>query len=149
MKTKTKWSVLLVVALAVTMFAQTDTKQVPAYHQVPPSKTEKLPAILPASERGAPAFQRDYQDHAYELAAKIPKVIYQLPCYCYCDRSVGHKSLHSCYESAHAAHCAACMKELYFAYEETKKGKTPAQIRAAIIKGDWEKIDLNTAAQIQ
>jgi Protein of unknown function with PCYCGC motif len=143
------WTLSLAAVLAgATLFAQTDAKQIPAYHPAPPPKGEKLPPILPESERGAPAFTRDFQDHAYELAAKIPKVIYQLPCYCYCDRSVGHKSLHSCYESAHAAHCSACMKELYFAYTETKRGRTPAQIRAAIEKGDWEKIDLNTAAQI-
>ena len=146
---KTFWSLLLLAMLAITLFAQTDAKEVPAYHAAPPPKTAKLPPILPKEERGGPVFQRDYQDHAYELAAKIPNVIYQLPCYCYCDRTVGHKSLHSCYESTHAAHCAACMKELYFAYAETKKGKTPAQIRAAIIKGDWEKIDLNSAAEIQ
>jgi hypothetical protein len=146
---KTIWSLLFTALLAATLFAETDAAQVPAYHPAPPPKTAKLPPILPADQRGAPAFQHDYQDHAYELAAKIPNVIYQLPCYCYCDRSVGHKSLHSCYESAHAAHCAACLKELYFAYTETKKGKTPAQIRAAIMKGDWEKIDLSSAAQIQ
>lgn len=146
---KTKWSLLLIAVLGVTLFAQTDASQVPAFHASPPPKGAKLPPILPKDQRGAPAFQRDFQDHAYELAAKIPNVIYQLPCYCYCDRTVGHKSLHSCYESAHAAHCSACLKELYFAYEETKAGKTPAQIRAAIEKGDWEKIDLNTAAQIE
>ncbi|HVZ16824.1 MAG TPA: CYCXC family (seleno)protein [Terriglobales bacterium] len=146
---KKLFGVLFVLALGLTMFAQSDSNPVPAYHKAPPSKTETLPAILPAGERIGPAFQHDYQDHAYELAAKIPKVIYQLPCYCYCDRSVGHKSLHSCYESSHAAHCAACLKELYFAYTETKKGKTPAQIRAAIMKGDWEQIDLASAAAIK
>jgi len=146
---KTIWSLLLMAVLAITLFAETDASQVPAFHPAPPPKSVKLPPILPKEERGAPVFQRDYQEHAYELAAKIPNVIYQLPCYCYCDRSVGHKSLHSCYESAHAAHCGACMKELYFAYSETKKGKTPAQIRAAIIKGDWEKIDLSSAAEMQ
>jgi hypothetical protein len=41
------------------------------------------------------------------------------------------------------------LKELYFAYAETRKGKTPAQIRAAIVKGDWEQVDLTTAAQVQ
>jgi len=142
-------SPVFVLALGLAVFAQSDSNQVPAYHQAPPAKTEKLPPIMPQGERIGPAFQHDYQDHAYELAAKIPKVIYQIPCYCYCDRTVGHKSLHSCYESAHAAHCSACLKELYFAYTETKAGKTPAQIRAAIIKGDWEKIDLASAAQIQ
>jgi Protein of unknown function with PCYCGC motif len=143
------WSLLLVGMLALTMFAQTDASQVPAFHSTPPPKTDKLPPILAQSERTAPAFTHDYQDHAYELAAKIPNVIYQLPCYCYCDRAVGHKSLHSCYESAHGAHCSTCLKELYFAYLETKKGKTPAQIRAAIIKGDWEQIDLTKASEIE
>lgn len=146
---KTMWSLLLTAVIAVTLFAQTDTSPIPAYHAAPPPKDVKLPPILPKEERLGPAFARDYQDHAYELAAKIPNVIYQLPCYCYCDRSVGHKSLHSCYESAHAAHCSSCLKELYFAYTETKKGKTPAQIRAAIIKGDWQQIDLNKAAEIE
>lgn len=144
-----RWSLLLMATLGLTMFAQSDANQVPAFHQAPPAKTEKLAPIMPQGERIGPAFQHDYQDHAYELAAKIPKVIYQLPCYCYCDRTVGHKSLHSCFESAHAAHCSACLKELYFAYSETKNGKTPAQIRAAIIKGDWEKIELTSAAEIQ
>lgn len=146
---KVTWSLLLTGMLALTLFAQTDASQVPAYHPAPPPKGEKLPSILPDTERIGPAFSHDYQEHAYVLASKIQKVIYQLPCYCYCDRSVGHKSLHSCYESTHAAHCAACMKELYFAYMETKKGKTPAQIRAAIIKGDWEQVDLAKAAQIE
>lgn len=145
---KTLWSLALTAMLAVTLFAQTDAHPVPAFHKSPPVKGQELPPIMPASERIGAAFTHDYQDHAYELAAKIPKVIYQLPCYCYCDREVGHKSLHSCYEGTHAARCAVCLKELYFAYSETKNGKTPAQIRAAIVKGDWDKIDLATAAQI-
>ncbi len=145
---KTFWSLGLTALLAVTLFAQTDASQVPAFHKAPPAKGEKLPAILPASERTGPVFTHDYQDHAYDLAAKIPKVIYQLPCYCYCDREVGHKSLHSCFEGTHAARCGVCLKELYFAYNQTKQGKTPAQIRAAIEKGEWQQIDLTTGAQI-
>jgi hypothetical protein len=146
---KKLWSTLFVLALGLTLSAQSDTNEVPSYHKVAPTKSANLPPIMPQGERIGSAFQHDYQEHAYELAAKIPKVIYQLPCYCYCDRTVGHKSLHSCYESAHAAHCSACLKELYYAYTETKKGKTPAQIRAAIVKGDWEKIDLTSAAEIR
>ncbi len=141
---KTAWSLLFVLVIALTLFAQSD---VPAYHKTPPAKGEKLSPILPREQLWGPAFQRDYQIHAYELASKIPNVIYQLPCYCYCDR-IGHGSLRSCYESTHAAHCSACMKELYFAYQQNKKGKTAAQIRAAIEKGEWENVNLETAAQI-
>ncbi len=143
---KTLFGLLLVFVICITLFAQSDSN-VPAYHKTPPSKAEKLAPILPREQLWGPAFQRDYQIHAYELASRIPNVIYQLPCYCYCDR-IGHGSLRSCYESTHAAHCAACMKELYFAYQQHKKGKTAAQIRAAIEKGDWEGVNLETAASI-
>jgi hypothetical protein len=61
---------------------------------------------------------------------------------------MGHNSLHSCYESDHAAHCGACLKELYFSYAEHKKGKSAKQIRQAIIRGDWQKVDLQGATAI-
>jgi hypothetical protein len=144
---KMVWGLLLVLVLGITLFAQGDSNQVPAYHKGAPQKGAKLPPILPREQLWGPSFQRDYQIHAYELASKIPGVIYQLPCYCYCDR-IGHGSLRSCYESTHAAHCSACLKELYFAYQQKKKGKTAAQIRAAIEKGQWETVDLETAAAI-
>ena len=140
------WPLLWVTLIAIAMFGQGD---VPAYHTAPPAKGAKLPAILPAPERWGPSFRYPVQLRAYEVAEKIPKVLYQQPCYCHCDRSVGHTSLHSCYESTHAAHCDACMKEAFYAYQMTKQKKTPAQIRQGIIRGEWEKIDLETAAAIQ
>lgn len=102
--------------------------------------------ILPADQRVGELFSQPYQVRAYQLASKIPGVLNQLPCYCYCER-IGHKSLHTCYESDHGAHCAICMKEVFYAYEQTKLGKTPAQVRAGIIKGDWKSIDLDDAAK--
>ena len=36
------------------------------------------------------------------------------------------------------------MKEVYYAYQQTKLKKTPAQIRDGIIKGDWKAIDLGS-----
>jgi hypothetical protein len=137
--------ILAVVALAaITTSAQ--WLDVPAYHQAPPKKSEKLPPILGGLDLGGPNFKNSFQVRAYELAAKIPAVIYQQPCYCRCDRSVGHQSLHSCFESTHGAHCAACMKELFYTYQQHKAGKTAAQIRDGIIKGEWEKLDLQAAA---
>jgi hypothetical protein len=85
--------------------------------------------------------------HAYELAAKIPNVIHQQPCYCYCDR-MGHNSLHSCFENTHGAQCATCLKELYYSYQQHQKGKTATQIRAGIVKGEWKQVDLQAAASI-
>ncbi len=130
-------------ALAVMAFAQGD--HVPAYNTAPPKSGEVKP-IMPEDQRVGELFSQPYQVRAYQLAAKIPGVINQLPCYCYCER-IGHKSLHTCYESAHGAHCGICMKEVFYAYEQTKLGKKPAQIRAGIIQGDWKSIDLDEAAK--
>ncbi len=118
---------------------------IPAYNAGPPPKGTKLPPILATSELWGADAQNVYQRHAYELAARIPNVLHQQPCYCYCDR-MGHNSLHSCFEGTHGAQCATCLKELYYSYQQHKNGKTAAQIRAGIIKGEWKKIDLLAAS---
>jgi hypothetical protein len=140
---------LLVAIFAVTAPSATteDQREIPAYNAAPPPKGTKLPRILTKADLGGADAQYPYQTHAYELAAKIPSVLHQQPCYCYCDR-MGHNSLHSCFEGTHGAECATCLKELYYSYVQHKKGKTAAQIRAGIIKGEWRQIDLNSAAEI-
>lgn len=118
---------------------------VPAYNAGPPPKGAKLPPILGKDQLWAENAQFPYQTHAYDLAAKIPAVLHQQPCYCYCDR-MGHNSLHSCFESTHGARCDICLKELYYAYSESHKGKTASQIRKGIMQGGWRQVDLETAA---
>lgn len=144
----------MVLLLTMTMSVQWSSSQedegenrVPAYNAAPPAKGTKLPAILSKDQLWGDNAQYPYQTHAYELAAKIPNVIHQQPCYCYCDR-MGHNSLHSCFEGTHGAQCGTCLKELYYSYVEHKKGKTAAQIRSGIIKGEWRQIDLRTAEAI-
>lgn len=120
---------------------------VPAYNAGPPAKGTKLPPILTKEQLWGENAQFPYQTHAYELAAKIPVVLHQQPCYCYCDR-MGHNSLHSCFENTHGARCDVCLKELYYSYSEHKKGKTAAQIRKGIMTGQWKQVSLETAAAI-
>jgi hypothetical protein len=145
--------VSVVLFFAVTMVSapwlQSEADEgVPHFHDGPPGKGTELPSILTPDQLVGSNAQFPYQTHAYELAAKIPKVIYQQPCYCYCDRSMGHKSLHSCFSGTHGAECGTCLKELYYTYTMHKQGKTARQIRAGIINGDWKLIDLTTAASI-
>jgi hypothetical protein len=120
---------------------------IPAYNAGPPAKGAKLPAILTTDQLWGADAQNRYQTHAYELAAKIPAVLHQQPCYCYCDR-IGHNSLHSCFEGTHGARCSTCLKELYYSYQQNKAGKTATQIRAGIMKGEYKQIDLESAAAI-
>ena len=144
---------LALLFLAVTFVSapwlQSDEQGVPHFNPAPPAKGEKLPPILTRDQLWGDNAQYPYQLHAYEVAAKIPEVIYQQPCYCYCDRGMGHNSLHSCFAGTHGAECGTCLKELYYSYQMHKQGKTARQIRTGIIKGEWKQIDLTSAATIQ
>ena len=144
-------SVAFLFLVTLTMSAQwtapTEQGGVPAYNAGPPPKGTKLPAILGKDQLWGADAQYPYQTHAYELASKIPNVLHQQPCYCYCDR-MGHNSLHSCFESTHGAQCSVCLKEVYYSYHQHQKHKTAAQIRTGIIKGEWKQVDLESAAAI-
>lgn len=104
----------------------TETSEVPAHYDAAPSPAE-LGAVLPAAQ-----FTGKTRE-AYEAAKKIPVMLAQMPCYCHCDRGMGHKSLHSCFEDEHAAHCATCVDEALLAYRLQKEGLSAAQIRKQII----------------
>ncbi len=140
-------SLFLLVTLLSAPWLQSDDHGVPHFNAAP-AKGGKLEPILTKDQLWGENAQFAYQTHAYELAAKIPNVIHQQPCYCYCDRGMGHKSLHSCFSSTHGAQCGTCLQEVYYSYAMHKQGKTARQIRAGIIKGDWKQIDLQTAASI-
>jgi hypothetical protein len=115
---------------------------VPAYHPSAPLKVSALPPILTGARLTGENFKYPWQKHVYQQAAMIGSVLYQLPCNCRCDRSLGHTSLRSCFEGLHGTECDTCAKEAFFAYSQTKAGKTPAQIRAAIARHEYEAIDL-------
>src|ERR1700740_842423 len=118
----------------VTPQSQAADDAVPAY-PAQPSKGA-LPDTLSPS-----LFTNVVVQNTYALAAKVKKLLYQQPCYCHCDRSKGHTSLLDCFVSRHGSGCDICQKEVFYSYEQTRKGKTPAQIREGIIHGEWQKGD--------
>lgn len=71
---------------------------------------------------------------AYRAAKEIPQTLAQLPCYCHCDMSKGHKSLHSCFEDEHGENCGICIGEAVMAYNLERQGLRAAQIRERIIQ---------------
>ena len=86
-----------------------------------------------------------WQFRVYALAARVPRVLYQLPCNCRCDRALGHASLQSCFSGTHGMECSTCALEGVYAYRMTRLGKTPAQIRAGIAAHEYETIDCRTS----
>jgi hypothetical protein len=98
---------------------------VPAHYESPP--TSLPPTLAPEKFPGKIRA-------AYQAAKDIPLTLAQLPCYCHCDRSMGHKSLHSCFEDEHASHCATCTDEALMAYRlQNEQHLSAKQIRERII----------------
>jgi hypothetical protein len=112
-----------------------NAEPVPAFHNTVPAGP--LPPTLSPSLFTDPVAQ-----NAYSIAARIKKILYQEPCYCHCDRSQGHGSLLDCYAGKHAAVCGICEREDFYAYEQSRKGKTGAQIREGIERGEWQGVDM-------
>jgi hypothetical protein len=131
---------LVLVTLAASAQFYNPSTDIPAFHASAP--TASLPHLLSGSQLTGPNFQHAYQVVAYQMAAKVSPVLYQEPCYCRCDREMGHTSLHSCFEGLHGAECSTCMKEGVYTYRETRKGRSPAQIRAGIERGQYMNVDL-------
>jgi hypothetical protein len=112
---------------SATHAASASPSRVSAYQSASGAQTLK-PTLAPAQFIGK---TRD----AYKAAQQIPATLAQLPCYCHCDEGFGHKSLHSCFEDDHAAHCAVCVDEALLAYVLEKDQKlTPEQVRRVIIE---------------
>jgi len=101
---------------------------IPAYYTQAPNRASLGPTLEPEQFTG---LVRD----AYRAVREIPQTIAQMPCYCHCDRGMGHKSLYSCFEDDHASHCAVCVNEALLALKLEKQDKlTPGQIRERIVQ---------------
>ena len=140
------WMLILTAQVTAASLAQTTHNHAavgspPPYHPAPPVNETKLPPILGRERLWAA--QWPFQRKAYELAANLSSLIYQLPCECHCA-SIGHTSLRSCFESEHAMNCYVCMKEVFYAAQESSRGKNASQIREGIARGEHNKIYLES-----
>lgn len=107
----------------------------------PPVSADKVPAHFetapPAGSLAATLAPEQFTGltrEAYRAVRESPQLIAQMPCYCHCDEGFGHKSLHSCFEDDHAAHCSICVEEALAAYKLQKEQRLSApEIRKRII----------------
>lgn len=108
-----------------------------AYHKDPPN------GPLPATLDPAQFTDNKAAFVAYSMAQRVPSVLYQLPCYCHCDRRLDHTSLLDCYVGRHGIGCKGCQVAVVFAYEQYRNGKTATEIRSAMDKLDFLTMDLD------
>ena len=70
--------------------------RVPPYHPTAEA-ARPLPETLPPEQFSIPVVAQ-----AYRVAQRIPEVLAQQPCYCWCDK-YGHGSLVDCFATEHGA----------------------------------------------
>lgn len=114
----------------------------PAFHEGPPAKGQTLPAVWSQKQLTDAGYTAPAQKEGYKAAAKAGDVMYQMPCFCFCDRNHGHASLRSCFEGSHGANCGTCLAEALYSYKMSKKGWTAKMIRDGIMRREYEQMDL-------
>lgn len=75
-------------------------------------------------------------------AAKAYGAAYrQIPCFCGCERFLGHRNLYDCFVradgwgwDAHASGCGVCVGESALARRLLDEGQSAAAVRAAVIE---------------
>jgi hypothetical protein len=90
-------------------------------------------AISKSSEVLSPALFDDERTRAaYQTAKDIPDVLDQLPCFCGCMTSFGHKNNLFCFKDQHGSGCTLCQDIALDARKMHDQGMPIAQIQESI-----------------
>lgn len=141
------WPVIVLGSALVALFSALSYQ---AFHSAPPSPEPGIGAVpvyynraedaMPFPNTLEPAsFKRTDEREAYQTAKEMPEILVQQPCYCHCQRK-GHRSLLDCFRTDHAVSCNICIRESLLAAKMHRQGKSPQEIRTAIIQGQWASI---------
>ncbi len=119
--------VLLIIVLTPTLLT-TACASTPALKMAPMTE-------MPTKMQNAPTQVRE----AYQFAIANPDALKNVPCYCGCG-GIGHTSNYSCYYNEakksfdeHALGCSLCIDITQDVMKLTRDGKSPPEIRAAIV----------------
>jgi hypothetical protein len=91
---------------------------------------ETKPVLSPARFTGKTS-------SSYQLAQENPELLDAMYCYCYCKKTIGHKSLLSCFTDRHASMCTICQDQAFYARFMQDKGLDIGQIRKEVDKKFW------------
>lgn len=74
---------------------------------------------------------------AYNVAGQNRELLDSMHCYCNCKKTIGHKSLLSCFADKHAVDCKICQDQAFYAASRFQEGNDIAQVRLAVDKKFW------------
>jgi hypothetical protein len=75
---------------------------------------------------------------AYKVAKDNPELLDHMYCYCYCAKTIGHKSLLSCFTDNHAKNCTICQDQAFYAKSLSDKGYDLIKVRQGVDKKYWK-----------
>ena len=103
-------------------------QKIPAYYENVDGVKEVPKTLAPEQ------FTDPKTKQAYEVARDNPKLLMQMPCFCYCDKpGLDHKSLLSCFVDSHGANCDTCIDEAVMAAKLQKENLSIKEIREKIV----------------
>jgi hypothetical protein len=91
---------------------------------------ETKPVLSPARFTGKTA-------NSYKVAQENPELMDSMYCYCYCKKTIGHKSLLSCFADMHASKCTICQDQAFYAKIMQDKGLDIGQVRKEVDRKYW------------
>jgi Protein of unknown function with PCYCGC motif len=74
---------------------------------------------------------------AYEVARENPELLDHMYCFCYCKKTIGHKSLLSCFADMHASKCTICQDQAFYAKKLQDKGLDLGEVRKEVDRKFW------------
>lgn len=115
-KRELTWIVLIAAAFAVAGGAllQWSSSAVPSERVDPAASNRAATARTPQGTIPPEQFAEPRARLAYAVAARISRVLAELPCYCGCDH-MGHKNLLDCFKDEHAENCIICQDSAFWA----------------------------------
>ena len=96
------------------------------------SSTPESVAALSADVLSPTIFNDEKTRAAYQVAKEIPEVLEQLPCFCGCMSSFGHKNHLFCFKDQHGSGCDMCQNIALDAKKMRDQGLSIAQIQDTI-----------------
>jgi len=75
---------------------------------------------------------------SYKVAMDNQMLLDHMYCYCYCQKTIGHKSLLSCFTDKHATSCTICQDQALFSKTLADKGLDIAEVRKKVDKKFWK-----------
>src|SRR5262245_17091549 len=94
--------------------------------------TNETAALKSADVLSPTLFSDEKTRAAYQTAKDIPEVLEQLPCFCGCMSSFGHKNNLFCFKDQHGSGCNLCQDIALDARKMHDQGMSIAQIQENI-----------------